>query len=187
VTQPLFEMMRNEISRVLEAPDSFAVAQVLDIRAPAAQPLDTVREQVRKDLINDRARKLAEQRATEFLQAAKGQKNLEAAAKEQHLQAKKTGEFSRKKPDDTLRLPADATDQVFLLTEAQPFGETPLHSGNTLVVCQLLSAKAPAADAMGEERAAIRKRLLQQKQEQIWQAWLEEQRKRADVKILHEL
>jgi peptidyl-prolyl cis-trans isomerase D len=187
VTQPLFELMRNEISRLVEAPDGFAVAQVLDIREPAVRPFETAQEQVRKDLISERAHQMAEERASELLKAAKDQKNLEAAAKAQKLEAKKTGEFSRKKPDDALRLTGEAMDQVFRLTEAEPFEKAPLKSGKTLVVCQLLSTKTPAADAMGEERTGIRTRLLQQKQDQIWQAWLDEQRKRAEVKLLHEL
>jgi NADH dehydrogenase/NADH:ubiquinone oxidoreductase subunit G len=163
------------------------VAQVLDIREPATRPFETAKDQVRNDLISERAHQIAEERASELLKAAKDQKNLETTAKAQKLEAKKTGEFSRKKPDDALRLTGEAMDQVFLLTEAEPFEKAPLKSGNTLVVCQLLGTKVPAADAMGEERTAIRTRLLQQKQDQIWKAWLDEQRKRAEVKLLHEL
>jgi peptidyl-prolyl cis-trans isomerase D len=186
-TQPLFNLMKNEISTVLEVSDGFAVAQLMEIREPAVQAFDQVKEQARRDLVGERAGKLAEQRANEFLQMAKTQKNLEATAREQHLQAKKSGEFSRSKPDNTLNLPPEGLDKVFLLTEAQPFPASPIATGNTLLVCQLVSRKAPAAEAMAEESTTIRKRLLQQKQALIWQAWLEEQRKRAHVERLHEL
>ncbi len=186
-TQPLFNLMKNEISTVLEVSDGFSVAQLLEIREPTVQVFDQVKEQVRKDLVGERVRKLAEQRANEFLQVAKTQKSLEAAAREQHLQAKKSSEFSRSKPDSALHLSPEGLDKVFLLTEAQPFAASPTDTGNTLLVCQLLSSKAPAAESMAEESSTIRKRLLQQKQALTWQAWLEEQRKRADVERLQEL
>lgn len=184
---PLFSLMKNEISSVLEASDGFAVAQVLDIREPTVKAFDQVKEQVRKDLVTELTEKLAQQRAVGFLQVAKSQQNLEAAAKEQHLQAKKTGEFSRKKPDETLHLPPEGLEKVFQLTEAKPFGDAPVDTGAGLMVCQLLSSKTPAAETMAEERTVISKRLLQQKQTLVWQAWLGDQRKRADVKQLHEL
>ena len=186
-TQPLFKLMKNEISSVLELSDGFAVAQLMEIREPAVQSFDQVKEQARKDLVDERSRKLAEQRANEFLQAARTQGNLEATAREQHLQTKKSSEFSRSKPDNTLQLPPEGLDKVFLLTEAQPFAASPINAGNILVVCQLVSKKAPAVETMAEESATIRKRLLQQKQALIWQAWRQEERKRAEVQRLHEL
>lgn len=186
-TQPLFNLMKNEISNALEIQDGFAVAQLLEIREPAVQAFDQVKEQVRKDLIRERAGKLAEQSANEVLQAAKTRKDLPAAAQEQHLQAKKSGEFSRSKPDTVLQLPPEGLDKVFVLTETQPFPAAPIDTGNTLLVCQLLSSSAPSAEIMTEENDTIRKRLLQQKQAVLWQAWLDEQRKRAEVKRLHEL
>jgi len=84
-------------------------------------------------------------------------------------------------------LPPEGLDKVFLLTEAQPFAASPINAGNILVVCQLVSKKAPAVETMAEESATIRKRLLQQKQALIWQAWRQEERKRAEVQRLHEL
>ncbi len=55
---PLFSLMKNEISSVLEASDGFAVAQVLDIREPTVKAFDQVKEQVQQGL-GDRANREA--------------------------------------------------------------------------------------------------------------------------------
>jgi hypothetical protein len=51
----------------------------------------------------------------------------------------------------------------------------------------LLSKQEPSSEALAAERASIRQRLDEQKQNQIWQVWLEQQHKKADVKMLHTL
>jgi peptidyl-prolyl cis-trans isomerase D len=187
IMQPLFGLAKNEISGVLEAPSGFGVAQVLDIREAAVLPFEAVKERIQKDFTAEQARQLAGEQAAELLKAAKQQQSLEAAAKEKKLQVKPSGEFSRKKPDETLHLPPDAVDQVFLLSPAQPFGDAPVDTGNGYLVCQLLSKKEPAPEALAAELDSIRQRLNEQKQNQIWQVWLEQQHKKADVKMLHTL
>jgi parvulin-like peptidyl-prolyl isomerase len=187
VVQPLFSLAKNEISGVLEAPSGFGVAQVLDIREAAVLPFEAVKERVQKELIAEQARKLAGEQAAELLKVAKQQQSLEAAAKGKNLQVKTSGEFSRKKPDETLHLPPDVADQFFLLSTAQPFGDAPVDTGSSILICQLLSKQEPSSEALAAERASIRQRLDEQKQNQIWQVWLEQQHKKADVKMLHTL
>jgi peptidyl-prolyl cis-trans isomerase D len=187
IIQPLFALAKNEVSGVLEAPGGFGVAQLLEVREPAVQPFDTVKERVQKDFTAEQANKLAEQQAVELLNAAKEQKSLEAAVKDKRRQLKKSSEFSRTKPDETLHLSPEALDQVFLLNPAQPFGKAPLQVGGSFLVTELLSEKAPSAEALATERDSILQRLLGQKQMQYWQVWLEQQHKKADIQVLHKL
>jgi len=53
------------------------------------------------------------------------------------------------------------------------------------VICQLLEKKA-AAQPSAEETATISKKLLQQKQTTVWEAWIEDLRKNSKIEIFKE-
>jgi len=74
---------------------------------------------------------------------------------------------------------------VFDLQDSKPFAASPLELGNRFVACQLLEKKG-ANQPSGEDTATISKKLLQQKQAAVWEAWIEELRKNSKVEIFKE-
>ncbi len=182
----LFGLEENGISDIIETPQGFLVAQVVSIQQPKPIPFETAKDRVEKDYRVDQAKVLAQQKASELLDAAKTANSLDEAAKGKNIEVKKTGWFSRRQPDKDLRFTGEALNKVFQLQEAKPFPESPMDVANRIAVVQLLGRQTPSAD-FEKEREAISKRILAQKERLIWQAWLEEQRGKAEVKKLKDI
>lgn len=186
VMNKIFGMSEKELSSVLDIPLGYMVAQVLAIKPPSVLPFDQVKERVTADFKREQARVLAQKSASELLDAAKKANSLEAVAKEKQLELKTTEWFSRKEPDKSLRLTGETQNIVFQLTESNPFPDSPIETGQRLVVCKLLGKKS-SDENLDKERETITKRIMDQKQADLVQSWLEEERRKADVKYLKEL
>lgn len=157
------------------------------IQAPQVIPFEKVKDRVEREFRLEESRKLAYKAASDFLQTAGKSKSLEEAAKELKMEAKKSDWFSRGEPDKDLRvLKGEAMSKVMQLTASQPFPEAPLEMGNRYLVCQLLDRKDPEEN-LEKERAAIMRRIQQQKQTMVWQTWMKEQERQADVRIFRQL
>ena len=135
----------------------------------------------------EQARQMAEQEANQLLQLAGELNSLDEAAKRKHVPAKKSQEFSRIQPDGTLRLQPPTLNEVFLLLPSSPFPMAALAVGNGYLSCQLLSRNGPGPETLSEQRAPTWKKLYEEKQAQIWELWLEQQRQKAGVQLLQKL
>lgn len=183
----LFALGQGEISELFETPQGFVVAQVKAIQPPQAVPIDKVRARVEKDYRAEQAGVLARQKASELLAAAGKMGSLSEAAKGMKLTARTSDWFSRKEPDNDLKLlRGEALRKVHRLDENSPFPDAPIELGNRFMVCQLKGKKSPE-DKLQAERANIASRLHEEKREMIWQAWMDEQRRRTKVELFREL
>jgi peptidyl-prolyl cis-trans isomerase D len=182
----LFEMPEKDVSKALDVPSGFVVAQIKAIQAPRVPAFEEVKIRVDKDYKKEQEVRLARQSATTLLASAKEMNSIEKAAKEKGIQVKTSAWFSRSQPDKEVRLTAEAQSQIFQLAQTHPFPEAPIGLANGFLVCQLLGAKTPEGP-LEKERDAIYGRVLAEKQNQIWQSWITQLRQRADVKILKEI
>ncbi len=183
----LFALPEKGISDVVEVPKGFLVVQVDAIQAPQVIPFENAKERVEKDYRIDQARILAQQKASELLEAARNGNSLEQAGAQAKLEVKKSNWFSRLEPDKELTgLQGDVQNQIFELELARPFPEAPLMLGNRYAVLQLLGRKL-SEGGLEKERVAIAGQLLQEKQGIIWQAWLEDERRKTQIEIFKEL
>jgi peptidyl-prolyl cis-trans isomerase D len=182
----LFGLADKEASGVLEDPQGFVVAQVQAIQPPRTLPFEDVKDKVQGEYKAAQSAVLAREKGTELLKKAREQKSLETAAKEMGLQSQQSEWFSRREPAKGLKLTGEALNTALQLGEATPFPDNVLETGNRALVCQLLGRKAPDR-SLEKERDSIRKRIEQQKQTMIWQGWLEDQRKKAQVEIYKDL
>lgn len=183
----LFTLQDKEISDVLEAQQGFLIAQVDGIKAPEIPPYDQVKERVEQNYKMAEAAKMAEKAAAELLADAKKVNSLEQAGKEKQIEVKKSGWFSRLEPDPSLMIRGDALNKLFQLEESKPFPQSPLDVNHQFyLVYQLMGKKSPPREDLQKERPKLLATLQSQKQNQIWQAWLQQQRQKADIEIFKE-
>jgi peptidyl-prolyl cis-trans isomerase D len=185
--QKLFALTGDEISGTLEAQGNFLVAQLLSTQAATVMPFEAAKEQVVKDFKAEQSRQMAEQEANQLLRLAGELNSLEEAAKRKHLSTKKSQEFSRAQPDETLRLQPTTVNDVFQLLPSRPFPPAALTVGNSYLACQLLSRNGPSPETLAEQQNSTWKTLTEEKQGQIWELWLEQQRQKAGVQLLQKL
>lgn len=187
IMEKLFGLPEKDFSGVLELPNGFLVAQVNDVQESEILPFEVAKDQVEKDYRADRGRELAKQKATEIIESARKANSLEEAAQAAGLTARKSEWFSRRVPDkDLTLLRGEGLNAVFQLSTEKPFTDEPLQLGNRFIVAQLLGKREPQGEEQ-QQRATIEARLLEQKQEMVWNAWLEEVRGKADVEQFREL
>jgi peptidyl-prolyl cis-trans isomerase D len=182
----LFALPEKGISDVLEVPKGFLVVQVDTVQPPQLIPLEKAKERLEREYRLDQSRILAQNKASEVLEKARVLKSLEQAGIEANLEVKKSSWFSRKVPDGELpSLQGEARNKVFELEESRPFSEAPLLLGGRYGVFQLLGRKIPQ-EAFEKERPEIAKRLLEQKQGILWQAWIGDERRKSEIEVYKE-
>jgi peptidyl-prolyl cis-trans isomerase D len=183
----IFKLDEKEVSEVTDVGLGYAVFQVLAVQPPQPKPFESVKDAVEKAYVTEQARGMAQAKGAEILEAARKAGTLEEAAKAASLEVKKTGSFSRRQPDKDLMFRGDGLNTVLQLQPQQPFPDTPVQDiNNRYVVCQLLGRETPTAD-FDKERPSISKRLLQQKENTLWQAWLAGQKQNAKVRMIKNL
>lgn len=188
VMKDLFALPQKGISNALEISEGFLIAQVEATKAPEVPPYDQVKVLVERNYRTQEAAKLAQKAAADLLAEAKKVNSLEQAAKEEKLAVKNSDWFSRSNPDRNLRVGGDSLSKMFQLEESKPFPEKPLDvSGQFFMVYQLIGKKAPPKEDLQKDRLQIEQQLQSEKQNQLWQAWLEQQHSKADIEILKEL
>lgn len=182
----LLALPEKGLSEIIEVPRGVLLAQVEAIQPPTVIPFENVKDRVEKDYRQEQARTLAQKKASELLVKALELKGLEAAGKAAKVEVKRSGWFSRQEPDKELPgLQGDEQNSVFELQESQPFPEAPLLLGNRYAAFQLLGRKLPE-DVLAKERSTIITRLAQQKQDLVWQTWLDETRKSTPIETYRE-
>lgn len=183
----LFELYSGDISDPFELPSGFEVAQIKNVKTPQAIAFDQAKERVARDYKAEQARDLALKRASEVLALAREKNSLAEAARQQNMSVRQSEFFSRQDPDKDLKLlRGESLNKVFDLQESRPLPDAPLELGNRYVVCQFLEKKT-ANQPSPEEIAAITKRLLQQKQANLWQVWVTELRKSIRIEVFREV
>ncbi len=186
-TGKLLELAQGEISDPFEMPNGFEVAQVKMIKAPQQLPLDKVKDRVAKDYRVEEGKVLAGKKASEILKLAREKNSLAEAAGQEKLTVRQSELFSRENPDKDLKLlRGESLNKAFGLNKANPFPDSPLDLGNRFVVCQLQETK-PAPQPSKEEIAQISGRLLQEKQMELWQAWIIGLRKTVKIERFKEV
>lgn len=187
IMKKLFALQEKDVSDILDTAQGYVIAQVKGIQAPQVPPFDQVKDRVEKDYRAEQARSLAGEKAAELLAAGVKSNNLESAANALKVNVRTSDWFSRQEPDKELKLlRGESLNAMFSLSADHPFPDSPLELGNRFIVCQFLGRKAPEG-GVEKERAAIVKRLLRDKQNMIWEAWLQEQREKSKVELYREL
>lgn len=189
VMQDLFSLPEKGISGVLEAEqEGYLVAQIVGIKAPEIPTYEQAKAKIEQGYRSEQAQKLAEKAAADLLTEAKKVDSLEQAAKQKQIEVKKSSWFSRTQPDRSLRIGGDALNKLFQLEETNPFPDAPLEVSNQFfLVYQLIGKKPAPQEQLKKDRPNILQTLQTQKQNQLWEAWLERQRRKADIEVFKEL
>ncbi|MFP5211800.1 MAG: SurA N-terminal domain-containing protein, partial [Acidobacteriota bacterium] len=178
----LFALSDKEVSEVVETPQGFVVAQVEAIQPPQQLAFDQVKDRVDREYRADKAKTLAQAKASELIEAARKDKSLEAAAKAANLEAKKSEWFTRRSPDKDLKmLQGEGLNTVLRLDEAKPFPDAPIQAGPRYLAVQLLGKKAPEAETVEKEQPAVRQKLVQAKEGELMRSWIDERRREIGV------
>lgn len=187
----------GEVSQVFKDRSGFHILKAEETRAARVQPLDEVKKQIALDLVkSEKAKALAKEKAVETLaqlRAGKELKDLFAPKKTEAGQFDFSAFTTPQTAETDTFHPAGGyipgigqapqlAAAVFALTQPGALPAAPVEEGDTWYVFRLKSReRADLSKLTAAEKAALRDRLVQQKQGELYTRWIEGLRKKAQV------
>ena len=163
---------KGQVGNQIYLKDGMAVPQLADKREPHDPQFDEVKDRViarlRKQKATDRARQRAEQIAQQTPTVAE----LEKVAKTEKIEVKKQEDFKR----GSIPTDLEQSDQLggfALNTSAGQVAQHAIKVGEKFVILGVTERKAADLTKLAKEQEENRKRLLDQRRTQFYQAYLE--------------
>jgi peptidyl-prolyl cis-trans isomerase D len=177
----LFALNSGELSSLLQIHQGILITEVLEKKAPYLPSLEEVKDQVKKDYVREKAKELCRIKAQRLLEAAKKQ-GLEAASKDKGLKIQQTGLFKRTDRTAKSDLPPAVVQSGLSLYEGKAYPDEVAESGNSFYVLAFKEKKDADIAGFPAQKDAITKRILEQKQQTLFEDWLKHLRERASIK-----
>lgn len=183
-----FSLKVGEISPVLSAPPNFLILKLLDKKESRIPSFEEAKEEVHKRLAALKADELARQAAEDLLKQVQGGKSVRDLAKEKGYQADETGFFTR----NTTVVPkigpvSEYTGVLASLTEQNPVAKSVLKTKEGYFVVRLVSTEAADPNKFEAAKKELERRLLSQKQEELFKSWVEQLKASAKIHVNKEL
>lgn len=168
-----FDLYEGDISDVVELSGRFCVFQVAQ-RLPAAVPaLKDVSDQVEADLLEELRDEKAAEEAAAFLDSImSADDSIDAAAEAAGLEMITTDFFGRRESIPSIGREPTISRAAFLLNRESPCANEVLHGKKGYYVVCLEDRELPDQDAFAEKKDTTMARLLKQKQEDVFAAWV---------------
>jgi len=167
--------------RSYEDDGAFYVVQLAERRGAGVRPFEEVREQVRRLVGMEKKRHLARRRLEPILQQLERGEALEEAARKLGMEVKETGKFTR-----TAYVPGVGGRNAFV-EAAFRLKKPGDHSGvvtteRAAYILELVERTSPDRVTFEKEKEDIRRRILAQKRQKVYTAWVEGIKRRAEVR-----
>lgn len=179
-TDAAFALRANEPSDLIETDDAIYLLEPVERLEPQVPPVSELGSRPAEDARRARGEALAKERAEALLTRAR-EIGLDKAAAEKSLTVETTGAFERRAGvPPKLGTVTDLRSDAFALTSEKPLGPK-VYEANGDAVIVALRERSPADLAKLDDAAkdSLRTSLLQQKQQEALQAFMNDMKKRA--------
>jgi len=181
--QTALELKEAEISKVVDLPDGFAVLKGMEHQAEQVPPLEKIRDQVRDRVKKELAKNQAEEEAKRWLSQLTSGKSLEQVASQAGLKIKDSGYFTRFQGFLNQPNAQDAIAAAFQLSPQKPYPSLPLFLKNNYYLIAFKGRRGSDQAEFQKDLDQIRAQFLMQKSQMLFASWLENERKRAKIKV----
>ncbi|NWG01436.1 MAG: SurA N-terminal domain-containing protein [Syntrophaceae bacterium] len=183
-----FSLKSGEISAVVNIPPNFYILKLLGKKDSQIPPLSEVKEEVSRRVIGNKAEEKARQVAEDLLNQIRAGKNIGDLAREKGYSFEETGFFTR-----TIGvIPKIGPTRDFMgilasLTEKNPIPKEVLRAKDGYFVVKLSGYEPADVNKFQSAKKNLEKRLIYQKQEELFQNWLEQLKAKAKIDINKDL
>jgi peptidyl-prolyl cis-trans isomerase D len=181
--QAALRLKPQEISKMVELPEGFAVLQGVEHQPAHLPALAQIKDQVKAGLKNHLARKQAEQEATRLLGELRQGKPWAQVAAAAGLTVKDSGFFTRFQGFLGQRQADSLTGAAFQLSRQHPYPERPLWWQNQYYLLTFKARREPSPQEFNQERDQMRAQFLNQKQQLLFTSWLDGERRSAKIQV----
>jgi peptidyl-prolyl cis-trans isomerase D len=179
-----FSLKLGEISPVVNLPPNFYVLKLVNKKNSRIPPLDEVKEEVRRKVVEMKAEEKAHQVAEDLLNQIRTGKNIREAAREKGYPLEETGFFTRTAGVVPRIGPArEFMETLASLTEKNPVPKDAIRTKDGYFVVRLSGYEPADQSKFQSVKKNLEKRLRNQKQEEAFQNWVEQLRSKAKINI----
>ncbi len=172
----------GEISPVVDIPPNYYVLKLVSKKDSRIPPLDEVKEEVRRRVVEFKAEEQARRVAEELLNQIRTGKNMREAVREKGYSLEETGFFTRTAGIVPKIGPAREFMAVLAsLTEKNPVPEEAIRTKDGYFIATLSGHEAADQSKFLSVKKNLEKRLSYQKQEEAYQNWIEQLEKKAKI------
>jgi peptidyl-prolyl cis-trans isomerase D len=178
-----FALPEHGISEPLELSDGYYILQAV-AKEPASIPaLESVKEMVKKDLIQAKKKDRAREDAEAFLNALKGGASFQEAAKSRKLTTKTTGFFGRSGAIPEIGFERDILETAFSLSSSKPLPDSVLRGKQGYYAIHLKGRQEADVKKFEDQKADITSNLLREKRRKTLTQLLEWLRGNSQITI----
>jgi peptidyl-prolyl cis-trans isomerase D len=179
-----FSLKVGEISPVVDIPPNYYVLKQVNKKDSRVPPLDEVKEEVRRRVIEIKADTQARQVAEEFLNQIRTGRNMKEVAREKGYPLAETGFFTRTAGVVPKIGPAREFMGILAsLTEKNPVPKEVIRTKDGYFVVTLSGHEPADQSKFQSVKKNLEKRLSYQKQEEAFQNWLGQLRSKTKIDI----
>ena len=182
--KPMFSLDIKETSELIEVNGKFYIFQLIEKKPSHLPELKQVAEEVKKDFKDYLAAKAAKTAAESYLKELRKGKSWEELAKERHLEAGSTGYFSRNDPIAGIGYDPALTETVFRLDKGKPYPDTIFENNEGAYVIRWEGKKGIDKQEYEKEKERYRFSLMGERHKRVFQNWLQNLRKNAEIEIV---
>jgi peptidyl-prolyl cis-trans isomerase D len=177
------KLKTGEVSRVVNLPAGCVVMKSLEYQPERLPPLEQVKDRVAQQVKKQKASKEAEQEAAGLLARLKKGEPLDKVAAAAGLPVKESDFFTRFEGFEKQQQAQALTTGAFLLSPRHPYIEAPIPwQGNFYLLA--FKEQRPASEAAFQKNLAqMKAQFLKQKEEALFQSWLDAERRRAKIVV----
>lgn len=177
-----FSLRVGDISPVVNVPPNFYILKMVNKKDSRLPPLNEVKEEVTRKVIETKAEEKARQVAEEFLNQIRTGKNLREVAREKGYPLEETGFFNRTAGVVPKIGPAREWMGVLAsLTDKNPVPKEVIHTKDGYFVVRLSGYEPADQSKFQSAKKNLEKRLSYQKQEEALQNWVDQLRSKAKI------
>jgi peptidyl-prolyl cis-trans isomerase D len=183
-----FSLRLGEISPVVNVPPNFYVLKLVNKKDSRIPPLDEVKEEVRRKVVEMRAEEKARQVAEDLLNQIRTGKNIREVAREKGYPLEETGFFTRAAGVVPKVGPArEFMGTLASLTEKNPVPKEAIRTKDAYFVVRLSGYEPADQSKFQSLKKSLEKRLRDQKQGEAFQNWVDQLRSKAKIDINKDL
>jgi peptidyl-prolyl cis-trans isomerase D len=184
----VFSLKLGEISPVVDIPPNFYILKLMNKKDSRIPPLDEVKEEVRRKIIEAKSEEKARQVAEDLLSQIRTGKNIREVARERGYPLEETGFFTRTAGVVPKIGPIREFMEILAsLTEKKPISKEVIQTKDGYFVVGLSGHEPADQNKFQSVKKNLEKRLVYQKQEEAFQNWLDQIRSKSKIDINKEI
>ncbi len=180
----LFALEENETSGLMELGGKFYIFQTAESKASYLPELKEVKEAVTKRFVAHEAEVAAKSAAEDYLKVLKEGKDWQTLAKEKDLKIQETEFFTRRDPIPNIGNAPALSEMAFKLGQDNPYADKPFVNNKGAFVIRWEANEGIDENKFQEEKDNYRTSLTQTKHQRVFESWIKNLRKKAEIEIL---